>query len=303
MPLFPLSPLKEPEDNSKQNFAKKKRDLEKKISRKIDRLKKSERKAAESLKECEKWAVFQHEADLIKAHFNSIKKGDRQVRVLDWMEGVERSVALDPLKTPQKNMADLYQKAKKLQRGKQPLLLYLHKLQTHFSHLKFIQAALLLAETDADLDALALDPFHIVKKEQKANTAKKEKKPYHAYLSSTGMRIWAGKNAKGNDQLTFKLANGNDWWFHVSGFAGSHVIVKLDGKNDLDSQTLEEALQLALYHSQGRKCGEAEVVFTQRKNVSSINKGKPGAVQISNRQIARVRLDEKGIKSRAAPEL
>ena len=28
-----------------------------------------------------------------------------------------------------------------------------------------------------------------------------------------------------NDELSFKFANGGDWWFHAKNMAGSHVIV------------------------------------------------------------------------------
>ena len=33
-----------------------------------------------------------------------------------------------------------------------------------------------------------------------------------------------------NEELTFKIATGNDWWFHAKGIPGSHVIVKSEGK-------------------------------------------------------------------------
>ena len=41
-------------------------------------------------------------------------------------------------------------------------------------------------------------------------------------------------------ELTFKIATGNDWWFHAKGIPGSHVIVKSEGK-ELPDRTFEEA--------------------------------------------------------------
>lgn len=43
--------------------------------------------------------------------------------------------------------------------------------------------------------------------------------------------MYVGKNNYQNDELTFKLATGNDWWFHAKGMPGSHVIVKLKTKS------------------------------------------------------------------------
>ena len=65
-------------------------------------------------------------------------------------------------------------------------------------------------------------------------------KPYH-YLSSDGFHMYVGKNNYQNEELTFKVANGNDWWFHAKGIPGSHVIVKTEGKElpvDLNGQII-----------------------------------------------------------------
>ena len=62
---------------------------------------------------------------------------------------------------------------------------------------------------------------------RRKGTARKQKitsKPFH-YLSSDGFSIYVGKNNFQNDELTFKFATGNDWWFHAKGIPGSHVVV------------------------------------------------------------------------------
>lgn len=64
-------------------------------------------------------------------------------------------------------------------------------------------------------------------------------RPFH-YLSSDGFHIYVGKNNYQNEELTFKIATGNDWWFHAKGIPGSHVIVKSEGK-ELPDRTFEEA--------------------------------------------------------------
>ena len=51
-----------------------------------------------------------------------------------------------------------------------------------------------------------------------------------------------------NDELTFKFASNDDWWFHAKGIAGSHVIVK-SARKKLTKTTQDEAARLAAYYS------------------------------------------------------
>ena len=80
---------------------------------------------------------------------------------------------------------------------------------------------------------------------KKSNTKKQRfiSKPFH-YISSDGFHIYVGKNNYQNEELTFKVATGNDWWFHAKKRPGSHVIVKSENK-ELPDSTFEEAARLA----------------------------------------------------------
>ena len=114
--------------------------------------------------------------------------------------------------------------------------------------------------------------------DKKKGNAKKtpKSKPLH-YLSSDGFDMYVGKNNYQNDELTFKVATGNDWWFHVKGNAGSHVIVKTQGK-DLPDRTFEEAARLAAYYSKSRDQDKAEIDYIQKKHIKKPNGAKPGFV-------------------------
>ena len=101
-------------------------------------------------------------------------------------------------------------------------------------------------------------------------------KPFH-YISSDGFHMYVGKNNFQNDELTFKFANGGDWWFHAKGMPGSHVIVKANGE-ELPDRTFEEAARLAAYYSKGREQDKVEIDYVERKHVKKPNAGKPGFV-------------------------
>ena len=114
---------------------------------------------------------------------------------------------------------------------------------------------------------------------RKRNTGKKVKlvsRPLH-FISSDGYHMYVGKNNFQNDELTFKFAEGGDWWFHAKGMPGSHVIVKCKGK-ELPDRTFEEAAKLAAHFSKGAEQGKVEVDYIQKKHVKKPNGAKPGFV-------------------------
>ena len=89
--------------------------------------------------------------------------------------------------------------------------------------------------------------------------------------------MYVGKNNFQNDELTFQLADGGDWWFHAKNIAGSHVIVKASG-NELPDKTFEEAARLAAYYSSARGSDKVEIDYTLKKNIKKPSGGKPGFV-------------------------
>ena len=86
--------------------------------------------------------------------------------------------------------------------------------------------------------------------------------------------MYVGKNNFQNDELTFKFANGNDWWFHAKKMPGSHVIVRTGGK-ELPDRTFEEAASLAAYYSKGRDQDKVEIDYVIKKEVKKPASAKP----------------------------
>ena len=89
--------------------------------------------------------------------------------------------------------------------------------------------------------------------------------------------MYVGKNNLQNEEVTFHLADGGDWWFHAKGAPGSHVIVKTRG-DELPDATFEEAGRLAAYYSKNRGNDKVEIDYIERKHVKKTNGGKPGFV-------------------------
>mgnify|MGYP000079586292 CR=1 FL=1 len=99
----------------------------------------------------------------------------------------------------------------------------------------------------------------------------------------------AGKTDADNDRLSLKVAAPTDWWFHIRGMPGSHVVLKVDDNAPPDRQTLDRAAAIAAYHSKARAAGVVSVSGTLARNVSKPRGAKSGTVQIRKERIFKVR--------------
>ena len=71
------------------------------------------------------------------------------------------------------------------------------------------------------------------------------------YTSVDGITIKVGEDAKENDILT-QSSFPNEWWMHVDGGAGSHVVICCEN-NVLPRETKRDAATLAVYYSKSAK--------------------------------------------------
>jgi predicted ribosome quality control (RQC) complex YloA/Tae2 family protein len=109
------------------------------------------------------------------------------------------------------------------------------------------------------------------------------------YTLPGGHRVMAGKTDVDNDRLSLKVAAPNDWWFHVRGMPGSHVVLVAAGGRTPDRSTLNQAAAVAAYHSKARSGGVVAVSGTLARYVSKPRGANPGTVQIRKERIFKVR--------------
>ncbi len=95
--------------------------------------------------------------------------------------------------------------------------------------------------------------------------------------SSDGFTLLIGKNSRQNEEVTFHQATGNDIWLHAHGVPGSHVIIKVAGR-EVPHSTIEQAAQLAAYYSQARGSTTVLVDYTLQRHVRHMKGGGPGMV-------------------------
>jgi predicted ribosome quality control (RQC) complex YloA/Tae2 family protein len=105
-----------------------------------------------------------------------------------------------------------------------------------------------------------------------------------------GWDVMIGRNNEGNDYLTHTLARPEDYWFHVHGCPGSHVVLRRGkGKNEPSKQTVEEVASWAAFYSQARTAGKVPVIVTQKKYVRKPRKAPAGLAVCEREKTVMVR--------------
>lgn len=231
-------------------------------------------------KKRDKYKVY---GDLLTTYGYSLTGGEKSFTCENYYdEGKEITIPLDETKSAMENAKRYFDKYAKLKRTFEALTVQLEETRQEIEHLESVSNALDIARQEEDLTLIRqeLSECGYVKKHAQPRSnrgrVKIKSKPFH-YISSDGFHMYVGRNNYQNDELTFHFANGGDWWFHAKGTAGSHVIVKTEGK-ELPDRTFEEAAALAGWYSKAKDQAKAEIDYIQRKHIKKPNGSKPGFV-------------------------
>lgn len=118
------------------------------------------------------------------------------------------------------------------------------------------------------------------------------------FVSPDGWTVLVGRTAADNDVLSIKLAGPADFWFHVAGQPGSHVVVLNPDKAErLPRETERFAAGLAAGYSSARRGGRVAVHAARGADVSKPRGLGPGTVNLRRfkaLQVEPVRPDEPG---------
>lgn len=264
--------------NSYTRIRQKSSDLRRHITTLLERNQKKLMLQEKQMKDTEKKDKYKVYGELLNTYGYQASEGDSSIEVLNYYTNQPLTIPLDPTLSPLANAQKYFARYNKLKRTAEALDTQIESTRMEIGHLESILSAMDIAETEDDLSQIREELITYGYLRRKSNGKKKavKSKPFH-YRSSDGFDIYVGKNNFQNDELTFKFANGGDWWFHAKGMPGSHVIVRTEGK-DLPDATFEEAARLAAYYSKGRDSEKVEIDYLQRKNVKKPNGAVAGYV-------------------------
>ncbi len=254
-------------------------DLRKIVNTALERNRKKYQLQAKQLKDTEKRDKYKIYGELLHTYGYGLAEGSRQLEALNYYTNEMVTIPLDPTLDAKENAQKYFDKYGKLKRTYEALTDLIQETKAEIDHLESIAAALDIAQTEDDLVQIKeeLMEYGYIRRKRTDKKAKIKSKPFH-YISSDGYHMYVGKNNYQNEELTFKFATGNDWWFHAKGIPGSHVIVKTNNEEDLPDRMFEEAGRLAGYYSSGRDSDKLEIDYLQKKNVKKPGGSAPGFV-------------------------
>jgi NFACT N-terminal and middle domains/NFACT protein RNA binding domain len=218
---------------------------------------------------------YQLWADLIMAHMHEMKTGMETIHLNSFYDNTVIEIKLKKELNPQKNAEVFYRKA----RNKQ---IEINKLKESVQHkemeIKKWNDSLQELEVVTDLKELrkSTAPLGSISKNQEKSL------PYFDF-EHRGFKIWVGKNAVANDQLTLKHSHKDDLWLHAKDVAGSHVIIKYQSGKPFPKDVIERAAQLAAYNSKRKNETLCPVTVTPKKFVRK-RKGDPAGAIVVERE-------------------
>ena len=229
---------------------------------------------------------FRRLGEVLKTSLHLVKKGSLFVRLPEYSESgtVELDVPLRPELSPRENMERYFKTARRysdaaarIEGRRDEALKKTTRLENILLRLNELQD---LEELKKYLIKCGLAP---VKRESKISRGGdgRERKPYKEYFIKGAGRFLAGISAAENDELTFRIARGNDLWFHTAGFAGSHVVAPMSRGQEPSRQIIEAGAVIAASRSRAPEGEKVEVAYTFRKYLRKPRGGKPGQVLVS----------------------
>lgn len=215
--------------------------------------------------------------EAILAYSYQIEPGQSEL-VVEWVaEEPLLHVKLDPKLSPSENAAVYFRRYRKAQRGAAEIPAQLAQVKAEGEYLEQLAQDLAMAENRPEIDAVgvALAETGYLKAGRKP-AASPTARPLR-FTSPDGFRVWVGKNALQNEELTFRRAAPDDLWLHARGVPGAHVIIQAEGRV-VPEATVKWGAGLAAYYSRGRDDTQVAVDVVQRRHVRRLKGGRPGQV-------------------------
>ena len=244
------------------------------IERNVKKLKLQEKQLEDTQKR-DKLKLY---GELLTAYAYQIESGAKEYEALNYYDNTTVKISLDPDLTPMENAGRYFEKYQKQKRTFEALSELVNTTRAELEHLESVQLSLDIARREEDLKEIRdeLKDTGYIRKKSGEKKEKNTSKPLH-FMTEDGYHIYVGKNNYQNDELSFKFAEGGDWWFHAKKVPGSHVIVKAGGK-ELPDKVYEQAAALAARYSSASAQDKVEVDYVRKKELKKPAGAAPGFV-------------------------
>ncbi|HHI80702.1 MAG TPA: DUF814 domain-containing protein [Planctomycetes bacterium] len=251
--------------------------------------------------------LLQREAELLLAQKDQHRRGLREIEVQDWYDqGKPRTILLDPKHDLGANAKKKFARAKSLREGRERTKAEMKQSEVKLDEVTRLLSELRANEENAEGSPAATRLANLRKLQERAapllpGRSQKSKKsaapsprlPYRLFRSRDGLDILVGRGRRDNDKLSKGIARGRDLWLHIGGgYAGSHVVLRLQKDQAPPSESLLDAATLAVHFSKARGKDPAEVLYTKASQVRKRKGAPPGLVEVLRHKTLLLRFEE-----------
>ena len=268
--------------HSEYTFEKEKTELIQLIKKKMSQGNNYISKSTKQLEKLESSTPPNEIADILMANLHAVNPNAEKVSLFNFYNNQTIEIKLNKSLSPQKNAENYYRKSKNRKIEVEKLTENLLEKEEQLSSL-----SQMLIEIE---EIKGLKTLRAFAKEKGLQSVKKEQEeilPYKVF-SESGFKIWVGKNAKANDELTLKHAFKEDLWLHAKDVPGSHVLIKHQAGKTFPVSVIERAAGYAAYYSKRKTDTLVPVIYTPAKFVRK-KKGSPaGQVFVAQEKVMMV---------------
>lgn len=233
-------------------------------------------------KRCADGEMFRIFGELLKSVPNGEVRGLPYVEVMNYYDPEFKTVKipLDTALSTTQNAQKYFKEYKKCCNAAAVLDELINRSREELIYIESVIDELTRASSLADLREIRSELISAGYLRTTANDRKKNvisaSKPIET-VSPDGFKVYIGRNNRQNDELTLRIADKTDVWFHTKNIPGSHVIVCSEGK-ELPESTVMFAAELAAQHSKASGSSSVPVDYTPVKYVKKPAGAKPGMV-------------------------
>ncbi len=281
----------------------KKKKLSGALKRERKRLRKILGKLEEELGALDGFERQRELGELLKGSYGSLRRGLKEVELVDYFSDGQEPVRieLDARLGPEENIERYFKRYRKARRAGPSIEKRRGEVEGKLEKISLLAVQVDEAADDGTLESLSGEAQPHLRSRKRSRGRRREDAPSgpRSFVSSEGFTILVGRNARENDQLSLRMARGNDIFLHASGRPGAHVIIRTVAGKTVPRDTLLEAAQLALYYSLTRRSSvvfvegaSADVDYAPAKLLSKPKGAPPGLVLLRSHKTLRVRLDK-----------
>ena len=271
------------QSENKEDFT---RQLQVTMNRQIKKLRKRLLSIEKESQKQKNYDVNRQIGELLLANLHSVQRGMDAVVLLNYyLQPPEPiTIILDPLLSPQQNAEKYFWRYKKGKRGREHSQRRLEETQSELEWLQQLDYQLNDTVKNSDIEGIAseLRQVGLLKDKNRLHGKRtlQASKPHEA-TSPSGFRVIWERNNRQNDEISTKFLKNGDFWFHVYGAPGAHVVLKSGQmQSNPTDEDLYYAASLAAGYSKVRNDAKVEVMLADAKSVHKPKGAKPGLVNV-----------------------